>query len=131
MTRKFKSLAEIAELKQQWEADPSWDIEDTPGFEEYSLQLRMYREEKQAQWEEQCKRRLMKESAKSLAFPIFNSDGDYYDLSAGLTKREYFAAKALQGLLANPEFFHASDHRLLPKKAIEAADGLIDLLDQS
>lgn len=78
----------------------------------------------------------MKSKGHDPAFPCVDTHPmtESYSLelvSSGLSKREYFAALALQGLLANPEFFHASDHRLLPKKAIEAADGLIDLLDQS
>jgi hypothetical protein len=41
----------------------------------------------------------MRTKAKGPAFPLISNDG--YIINAGLTKREYFAAMALQGLLAN------------------------------
>jgi hypothetical protein len=41
----------------------------------------------------------MRTKAKGPAFPLISDDG--YIINAGLTKREYFAAMALQGLLAN------------------------------
>jgi hypothetical protein len=41
----------------------------------------------------------MRTKAKGPAFPLISDDG--FIINAGLTKREYFAAMALQGLLAN------------------------------
>ena len=41
----------------------------------------------------------MRTKAKGPAFPLISDEG--YIINAGLTKREYFAAMALQGLLAN------------------------------
>lgn len=35
--------SEIDSLKRQWSADPSWDIEDTQGFEEHRQELYIYR----------------------------------------------------------------------------------------
>ena len=46
----------------------------------------------------------------------------------GLTKREYFAALALQGLLANP---NNGTPELQVPRAIKAADALIAALDDS
>lgn len=64
------------------------------------------------------------------AFPIFDSQGmvdsrkNY--TSRGITKREYFAAMALQGILSNqsfdPDTYSPGDNATL---AIEAADLLI------
>lgn len=51
----------------------------------------------------------------------------YYYIANSLTKREYFAAKALQGLLAN-------DSSLITNKArdaVKAADALIEELNKN
>lgn len=50
------------------------------------------------------------------------------DPSRGLTKREYFAAAALKGLLACPDVDAAADD--LAGLAIKAADALIDALNK-
>lgn len=69
------------------------------------------------------------------AFPM-QHDGDDADgtiiFEYGLSKREYFAAKALQGILSNPSFdeenYSPSANAIL---AIEAADLLIYHLNKS
>jgi len=53
------------------------------------------------------------------AFPRNNEDGN-----VGLTKREWFAGKALQGLLASP-FCDSSDASALAVGACQMADRLI------
>lgn len=45
----------------------------------------------------------------------------------GLTKREYFAAMAMQGSIANEDTSSARDHALY---AISCADALIDALNK-
>jgi hypothetical protein len=45
-----KTRSEIDDLKAQWKADPCWDIEDTPGFEEHKPELLKYRLEIDAAW---------------------------------------------------------------------------------
>ena len=49
----------------------------------------------------------------------------------GLTKREYFAALAMQGLLANQHSFAASENskQAIEIVAVSFADGLIDALN--
>lgn len=47
----------------------------------------------------------------------------------GLTKREYFAAAALQGTLANPETSDSSSNELIAKFSVAMADALIDALN--
>lgn len=37
------------------------------------------------------------------AFPIFTAQGEVYVCQGGLTKREHFAALAMQGLLAGDD----------------------------
>ncbi|WP_016953526.1 hypothetical protein [Anabaena sp. PCC 7108] len=44
---------------------------------------------------------------------------DEFGVLPGLSKREYFAAIALQGILANPEFMSAMACQLAVKKADE------------
>ena len=41
----MKSRAEIEALKFSWKVDPSWDIEDTEGFEDHHDELLNYRNE--------------------------------------------------------------------------------------
>jgi hypothetical protein len=55
-----KTQAEIAALKENWEADGTWDIEDTEGFEEHYDELLKFRRECEARWERE---RLKKEAA--------------------------------------------------------------------
>lgn len=57
------------------------------------------------------------------AFPVFDSQGlvlktEEYTWE-GLTKREYFAAMALQGILANDSLVHFSAASVAVKKADE------------
>lgn len=63
-----RSQSEVFELKQQWKADPSWDIEDTEGFEAHHDELLAFRKECEAEWEQQDKTRLEKR-AESLGCP--------------------------------------------------------------
>ena len=45
----------------------------------------------------------------------------------GMTKREYYAAKALQGLLAKPSVFVG---KIIAEDAVKMADHLIKALEQ-
>lgn len=45
-----KTPDEIARLKAQWEADPSWDIEETVGFEEHREELLRFSNQQKAEW---------------------------------------------------------------------------------
>ena len=53
MTAK-KSKEEIQQLKDNWRADPCWDIEDTEGFEAHFDELVAYRAEWEEKWEAQA-----------------------------------------------------------------------------
>lgn len=60
------------------------------------------------------------------AFPCFN--GDQFTPTLGLTKREYFAAMAMQGLLAhNCDHFKDSDLEKegVANRSVQMADALI------
>lgn len=50
-----KTKMQIEELKKDWENDPCWDIEDTEGFDAYYDELKVYRLETEARWEQQQK----------------------------------------------------------------------------
>ncbi len=52
----IKSLLEIGALKRNWNRDPSWDIEDTEGFEDHREELLQYSQECKARWEEARKK---------------------------------------------------------------------------
>jgi hypothetical protein len=45
-----KTPQEIQALKDNWLADPIWDIEHTEGFEEYAPELKAFREEWEIKW---------------------------------------------------------------------------------
>jgi hypothetical protein len=72
----------------------------------------------------------------------FRSDGYYKDEennaagAEGLTKREYFAAAAIQGHLANAESLKALSQEpgdlfgLITKASVDCADALIDALNE-
>ncbi len=65
-----------------------------------------------------------KTSANDSSFPVI---AENYIIDGGLTKREYFAAMAMQGLLAN-------DSALITNKArdaVQAADALIEILNKA
>ena len=65
------------------------------------------------------------------AFPIFDSDGELLIRNKGLTKREYFAGLALQGILSSPALNLAEyDPSLNACLAIQAADILIHTLNE-
>ena len=57
------------------------------------------------------------------AFPVSPSD---YSAKHGLTKREYFAAMAMQGLLASDTHF-----TLVTDRAVDFADMLIEKLNST
>lgn len=61
--------------------------------------------------------------------PIFNEEINGYILE-GITKREYFAAQAMQGLLAdsNRGFVITKD---IPEVAVKIADAIIEELNKT
>ena len=68
----------------------------------------------------------MRTKAKNPAFPLISDEG--YVINAGLTKREYFALMALQGMLAK----YGSDYQVNnAKEAIYWADALIEELSKT
>ena len=65
-------------------------------------------------------------TAKDNAFPIFTAEGECIPPYKGLTKREYFAALAMQGLLASGADLNS---RALASEAVEHADQLVKYLN--
>lgn len=63
------------------------------------------------------------------AFPVFDSDGCFVTGHSGLTKREYFAALAMQGLLSVELIATRSPAREVADLAVERADALIAALN--
>lgn len=63
------------------------------------------------------------------AFPEVNHDNPQFSYPTyGLTKREYFAAMAMQGIVADPNgYIMAAD---IAKGAVEIADALIEQLNK-
>lgn len=69
-------------------------------------------------------------NAEQPAFPKVTPDGD--QLQNGLTKREYFAGLAMQGLLASYAGIHTIPNpEILAKKSVQFADALLtELINQ-
>lgn len=67
----LKSKGQLDELKQQWAADPCWDIEYTEGFEAYRDQLYVWRLEHELKYEQDNHRRLKQalDVLKSVTIP--------------------------------------------------------------
>jgi hypothetical protein len=61
--------------------------------------------------------------------PAFTLQDDYSENAYGLTKREYFAAKAMQGLCANPEQIMETPEEIA-ELSIKFADELLKQLDK-
>ena len=61
------------------------------------------------------------------AFPIIAED---YIIDGGLTKREYFAAMALQGIIANKDGLDIKIERIV-ESAVDTADALIEELNKT
>ncbi len=63
------------------------------------------------------------------AFPAFNNHGECLTSTDGLTKREYFAALAMQGLLATESEPGNAYPRDIADMAVRRADALIAALN--
>ena len=59
----MKTRAEIDKLIIAWSDDPSWEIEDTEGFEDHKPELQAFRIQMEKQWQE----RSAKEHADAIA----------------------------------------------------------------
>jgi hypothetical protein len=64
----MKTYEEIDLLKSQWTADPIWDIETTPGFEEHKTELLAYRKHMEQFWVKRRDKK-MQEKAEQLGVP--------------------------------------------------------------
>lgn len=53
---------QIRNIKAVWLNDPTWDIEDTEGFEDHREELLAYRLETEARWESEHKEQLVKKA---------------------------------------------------------------------
>lgn len=47
----MKTREEVENLKWSWLLDPSWDLEDTEGFDGYREELSAFRKEQEQKWE--------------------------------------------------------------------------------
>jgi|688.fasta_scaffold2203761_1 hypothetical protein len=70
----------------------------------------------------------LKEQGNLNAFPMLNPDPSQND-EFGLTKREYFAAMAMQGLLANGKYI--CNYKLLGEESVMFANALIKALNNT
>ena len=70
------------------------------------------------------------ESAFGFAATLEHPDGVEHVFSHGLTKREYFAALAMQGMLANSAEGNTEwDYNTIAKHSCIAADALVEQLN--
>ena len=68
-------------------------------------------------------------TANEAAFPLISPDG--MAVNQGLTKREYFAAMAMQGMLSACNGFDNRGQKYLAECAISQADALIKALNET
>jgi hypothetical protein len=62
---------------------------------------------------------------------FYHPEGGIDSPQEGLTKREYFASMAMQGMLAdNTEGYTEWDYEIIAKHSCKAADALINQLNQ-
>lgn len=67
------------------------------------------------------------EDQSAYPFIEYKSSGDVVSMGQGLTKREYFAAMAMQGMLTNATYIETSIP-VLAESAIQYADELLNQL---
>lgn len=123
----MKTRQEVEDLKAEWRSDPCWDIESTEGFEEYKEELIEFSDKCQKEADEiwaKRKQRLIKEAN---VFPLNNADIEVLAPYNGLTKRELFAAMAMQGCMNG----YAGNSSLnVAVWSVECADALITELNK-
>jgi hypothetical protein len=61
---------------------------------------------------------------------VFNTECGFMEIYQGMTKGEYFAAMAMQGLLSN-ENNSGRNYEILSDLAVNAADALINALNET
>ena len=66
-------------------------------------------------------------NSEETAFPLIFENQDFH---LGLTKREYFAAMAMQGILSNSKTGIQSDRWTVPVDAVRYADELLKQLEE-
>ena len=61
------------------------------------------------------------------AFPVdeWRHEDQEFVLSGGISVRDYFAAKAMQGMLANQHPYQASDEHMFARDSYQLADAMI------
>ena len=64
------------------------------------------------------------------AYPETRKKDNAYSAEGGLTKREYFAAMAMQGMFTNELLAGSEENVHIAKDAVNAADALISALNQ-
>ncbi|WP_285011238.1 hypothetical protein [Pedobacter faecalis] len=63
--------------------------------------------------------------------PHVNQDGTVqYDANTGLTKREIFAAMAMQGILSDQTYLQPNQSEDIAERAVTLADALIKALNE-
>lgn len=98
---KPKTRADLEKLKADWLRDSGdWEIEKYEGFEEFWDEIAVFAERQHQKWNEEARERKAHSLRKALAFPAHPTA-----TTLGITKREFFAAFALFGILANPHHF--------------------------
>jgi hypothetical protein len=64
------------------------------------------------------------------AFPVFDHKGECLPGGAGLATRQYFAAMAMQGIMANSEIHPSTDYETVAKRAVKMTDALLAELEK-
>ena len=69
-------------------------------------------------------------NGNEFAYPIFDDAGLCHDNETGLTKREYFASMAMQGIAANPNLKKDGSPEWVSEWSVKYADELVKALNK-
>lgn len=120
----MKTREEVDALKASWLKDPCFDLFCYPEFEEHHAELAAFQRSKQAEWAASYEANLPINNGRMAAYPHVFQNEDACSAEFGLTKREMFAAMAMQGFLA-----HQENRDLRPERiaswSVQSADALL------
>lgn len=123
----MKTREEEEDLKQNWVNDPCWDIEETEGFEEYREELSDFAKQEIIKRDERIRQNELRQIREAKVDCV----EDYrYN---GLTKREIFAAMAMQSRInAHCPTRSMTDQEIkfISIDSIRCADALINELNK-
>ena len=138
MTQDLKTPQEIQDLKDNWLADPCWDIEDTEGFEAHREELLAFHNEHRAEWDRERKLRKERRRIKVMEATgvciignenILDSLSTWSEIENDCARYEEDAQTHLQAALVRATLLQAAQLKRIADALEDMQDG--DSLAQS